>query len=453
MKKRSIKFRITFWFTVFMTLSILACIGFLSFESRVLVESRSSEELIKAIQEFAEEIEWEDGALEFDEDFEVYQQGIYYSAYDANGSLLYGWQPDGFSIEEKLPSGKVSTVEGEGESWYVYALNYTPAGYSGELQLLAVTHSASAGAVYAMVQTLSLALLPLILLIAALGGYLIACRSFRPVKQITDTAEQIVDGDDLSARIGLPEGKDEIHTLAAAFDRMFDRLEDAFESEKRFTSDVSHELRTPTAVILSECEYALENAQSLEEAKASIERILASAGKLSALISQLLLLARADNGQVLRKERIDLSMLVEVVCEEQAELAEAKSITINREIESDLHIFADETMLMRLFINLIDNAVKYGREGGNVSVKLRQDGEWVRCSIGDNGIGIAPEHLPHIWERFYQVDPVRDPNTAGAGLGLPMVKWIVEAHGGSIGVESRLGEGSVFTFELPCERH
>lgn len=449
MKKLSIKFRITVWFTVFMTLSIFACVGFLSFESRVLVEEQSTEELVKQVQEFAEEIEWEDGVLEFDEDFEVYHEGIYFSAYDKKGSLIYGWQPDGFELEGELTSGKITSIEGTGESWYVYALNYTPEGYSEELQLLAVTHSPSAGAVYSIVQTLLLTLIPLILLVGAIGGYLIACRGFRPVKQIIQTAEQISDGDDLSARIGLPEGKDEIHTLALSFDRMFDRLEDAFENEKRFTSDVSHELRTPTAVILSECEFALENATTLDEARESIGRISANAQKLSALISQLLLLARADNGQALQKEQLDLSMLVEVICDQQTELAERKDITIKTEIASDLQIVADETMMMRFFINLIDNAIKYGKEGGEVRVSLYAEDNMICGEVRDNGIGIADKHLPHIWERFYQVDPARDPNESGAGLGLSMVKWIAEAHGGSIRVESKLGEGTAFIFKLP----
>ncbi len=298
---------------------------------------------------------------------------------------------------------------------------------------------------------LSLALLPIILLVAALGGYLIACRAFRPVKHIIQTAEQITDGDDLSARIGLPAGKDEIYTLAASFDRMFDRLEGAFENEKRFTSDVSHELRTPTAVILSECEFALENAETLEEVKGSISRISESAQKLSALISQLLLLARADQGQALRKETLDLSTLVEVICEQQSETTFQKGITIRPEIAPHLQVVADETMLMRLFINLIDNAVKYGKEGGEVTVILYEKDELICGEVRDNGIGIAAEHLPHIWERFYQVDPARDPNSSGAGLGLPMLKWIDEAHGGSIRVESRLGEGSAFIFTLPKE--
>lgn len=451
MKRLSIKFRITFWFTLFMTLSLLASVAFLSFESRVLIESQSSEELVKNVQEFAEEIEWEDGALDFDEDFEVYHDGVYFSAYDEKGSLIYGWQPDGFELKEIPTVGKVSTIEGKGESWYVYAISYTPEGYSGELRLLAVTHSAGASAFYPVVQMLLLALLPMILLVAALGGYLIACRAFRPVNKIIKTAEQITDGEDLSARIGLPEGRDEIHQLAASFDKMFDRLENAFEKEKRFTSDVSHELRTPTAVILSECEYALENAQSLDEAKESISKICVNAEKLSALISQLLLLARADHGQVLQKERLDLSSLVEVVCDQQAELAESKGITLHRDIQPNLSIVADETMLMRFLINLIDNAIKYGKEGGSVSVTLAEKGQMICGAVRDDGIGIAPEHLEHIWERFYQVDPSRDPNSTGAGLGLPMVKWIAEAHGGNVRAESTPGEGTVFHFQFPIE--
>lgn len=449
MKKLSIKLRITFWFTLFMMLSALASLSFLYFAGERQVEAVSSGEMVKLVEEFAEEIEWEEGELEFDEDFEVYQNGVYLSAYNAEGRLIYGWLPDGFELDTMPSQGKVVSVEQNNESWYLYALAFTPAGYSEELHLLAVTHAAGAGTVFSVLGHLSLALLPILLIVAALGGYLIACRAFRPVKKIIETAEQIVDGDDLSARINLPESRDEIHTLAVSFDRMFDRLEDAFENEKRFTSDVSHELRTPTAVILSECEYAVENAQTLDEAKESLVKISNHAEKLSSLISQLLLLARADNRMVLQKEKLDLTTLAEVICDEQAELAEKKSITIKRSIEPNLSIIADQTMLMRLFINLIDNAVKYGKVGGEVCVTLREEGDSICGEVSDNGIGISPEHLPHIWERFYQVDPARDPNQSGAGLGLPMVKWIAEAHGGSIRVESSLGEGSSFHFVLP----
>lgn len=450
-KRLSIKLRITVWFTVFMMLSALASLGFLYIAGEYEVEAISSGDLVKLVQEFSEEIEYEDGVLEFDEDFEVYHEGIYLSAYDSKGNFLYGWQPEGYVHDTNVPVGKVTAIDQASESWYVYALNYSPAGYTDQLTLLAVRHAAGASTVFNVLGHLSIAMLPIILIVAAVGGYLIACRAFRPVKKIIQTAEKIQDGNDLSARIGLPESRDEIATLAVTFDKMFDRLEEAFENEKRFTSDVSHELRTPTAVILSECEYALENAHTTDEAKESIRKISAHAEKLSALISQLLLLARADAGAMLQKEEIDLSALTEVICEEQEEYAAARQIVVRRDIEPNLKIHADETMIMRLFINLIENAVKYGKDGGTVDVELSESDQMIRCEIRDDGIGIAEENIPHIWERFYQVDPARDPNQSGTGLGLSMVKWIVEAHGGSIEVKSRLGEGSSFIFHLPIK--
>ncbi len=450
MKRLSIKFRITFWFALFMTLSIFACFFFLSSEGGRLVEQQSSAVMVELVQQFANEIEWEDGRFEFDEDFEVHQQSVYLSAYEADGTLLYGWVPEGYSHSEKPSPGKVTEIEQDGESWYVYTLQYVPEGGTKELTLLAVTHSAGPSAVFAVLRTLSIAIFPAILLTAVIGGYLIACRAFRPVKKIIQTAEQISHGDDLSARINLPESRDEIHTLALAFDEMFDRLEQAFENEKRFTSDVSHELRTPTAVILSQCEYALENAQTLDEAKESLQKIAGQAGKMSAMIAQLLLLARGESRQtVLQKECVDLSMIAEIVCDQQREAAWEKEITLHSDIAPALSVMADETMLMRLLINLMDNSIKYGKAGGNIYVSLKAEGDRVVGCIRDDGIGIAEEHLPFIWNRFFQVDPARDPNREGTGLGLPLVKWIVEAHGGSIAVQSRLGEGTAFTFELP----
>ena len=225
MKRLSIKFRITFWFALFMTLSIIACLFFLSSDGGRLVEQQSASVMVELVQQFADGIEWENGRFEFDEDFEVHQKSVYLSAYEEDGTLLYGWVPEGYSHTENLAPGKVTEIEQDGESWYAYTLKYIPEGGTKELTLLAITHSAGPSAVFAVLRTLSIAILPSILLTAIIGGYLIACRAFRPVKKIIRTAEQISHGDDLSARINLPESRDEIHTLAFAFDEMFDRLE------------------------------------------------------------------------------------------------------------------------------------------------------------------------------------------------------------------------------------
>ena len=227
-------------------------------------------------------------------------------------------------------------------------------------------------------------------------------------------------------------------------------MEEAFETEKQFTSDASHELRTPTAVIISQCEYALAHAETLDEAKAALASVLGETEKMAGLLSQLLMLARADKShKKLNLETVDLSGLAAAVAEQQQENAGARGIAIQTEIEPGLVLQGDETMLMRMLINLIENGIKYGRENGWLKVALKRQGTCICGSVQDNGPGIAPEHLGQVWKRFWQADPAR--GGSGAGLGLSMVKWIAEAHGGTVDVHSELGKGTEFTFSLPCQ--
>ena len=297
---------------------------------------------------------------------------------------------------------------------------------------------------------LALVVLPFFVLLAAVGGHVLARRAFRPVRRITQTAREISEGNDLSRRIALGEGRDEVYTLAAEFDRMFARLEEAFETEKQFTSDASHELRTPTAVIISQCEYALAHAETLDEAKAALASVLGETEKMAGLLSPLLMLARADKShKKLNLETVDLSGLAAAVAEQQQENAGARGIAIQTEIEPGLVLQGDETMLMRMLMNLIENGIKYGRENGWLKVALKRQGTCICGSVQDNGPGIAPEHLGQVWKRFWQAAPAR--GGSGAGLGLSMVKWIAEAHGGTVDVHSELGKGTEFTFSLPCQ--
>ena len=271
------------------------------------------------------------------------------------------------------------------------------------------------------------------------------------MRQITQTAREIGQGNDLSRRIALGPGRDDVHVLADEFDRMFGRLEAAFDSEKQFVSDASHELRTPTAVILSQCEDALEEDRSPAETRAALRSIQKQAEKMAGMLSQLLMLARADSGrQVLHKEPFDMSSLAEAVAEEQQELADARGITVRADIQPGVMVCGDETLLMRMLINLMENGIKYGRVNGHLNLTLTAMGDTVTGTVADDGIGIAREDLDKIWRRFWQADPSH--SGKGAGLGLSMVKWIVEAHGGTIAVESFPGRGSSFTFTQPrCE--
>jgi len=256
-------------------------------------------------------------------------------------------------------------------------------------------------------------------------------------------------GQDLTSRVGLENRpNDEVHQLSNIFDEMLNRLQASFENEKQFIFDASHELKTPIAVIISYCEYLLSQDNLSEKAREEIGTILQQAKKMSRLISQLLLLSKAE--YILQIERVNMSDLLEVIVEEQQIFAEEKGITLHTDIAKDLLIEADETMMIRVFINLLKNAITYGKADGNIYIELKEDENCLHGTLRDDGIGIRAEHLEKIWNRFYQVETSRNTKkTSGMGLGLSMVKWIVEAHHGSIKVESTWGEGTTFSFIFP----
>lgn len=450
MKHLSITLRVTLLYTLFMVLLAGLSLGFLFHAGAQSARQTRLDRMQQMVEDSRRNLEAKDGELEIDRDLEAFDDGVYLSLYDTAGVPLYGFVPRDFDNSVVFDAGTLRTVESGGRSWYLYDEQITVEEYGA----VWVRSVAAADAVDATIGTLwhwALLVLPVFVVLAAVCGYLLTRRAFAPVRQITQTAKEIGAGGDLSRRIGLAGSGDEIHTLAAEFDAMFARLEDAFRREKQFTDDASHELRTPTAVILSQSEYALEQTHPAGETRAALESIHAQAARMAAMLSQLLMLARADKGrQPLHRERVDLSELVQMVAETEAEQAEKQKITVRTRLEPGVMVQGDETLLMRLVINLTENAIHYGRPGGWVLLTLGRQGGYAVGTVQDNGIGIAPENLDKIWQRFWQGDAAR--SGGGAGLGLSMVQWIARAHGGRVTVESTLGTGSTFTFFLPCEK-
>ncbi len=443
MKRLSIKAKVTLWYSALVAVIIAALLIFLFVVSDLRLHEDIYERLEDAAVETYFSTEVRHGELKFDDDVDYFMDGIFLSVYDEYGDFLYGIIPQGFYGAEFIPDSAYQ-LEQDDKTWIVFDEAFNVDDY-GKIYIRAITtddiHSS-----FEIVTTIALYALPLLLILCATAGYFITKRAFLPVAQITAAADSINEGKDLSKRIAL-NGSDEIANLANTFDRMFDRLEKNFEAEKRFTSDASHELRTPTAVIIAQCEYALSAPASVDEYRSSLEIILNQSRKMSGLISQLLTLSRADRGTAkLAIEEVNLSDLCELTSDQLIEKAAEKGITIHKEITENVTMAGDETMLMRLLINLITNAITYGRENGNIYVTLDSYDNTVVGAVRDDGIGISPENLPYIWDRFYQVDPSRSNDSAG--LGLSMVKWIVAAHGGCIDVASRLGEGTAFTFYL-----
>ena len=292
--------------------------------------------------------------------------------------------------------------------------------------------------------------LPLLVILAALGGWFMAGRALAPIRRIDASARDISGGEDLSRRVDIGPGKDEIHRLADTFNGMLDRLEQSFQAERQFTSDASHELRTPTAVILAECDLAQKTAADPADFRRSLDVIQRQGRKMSALIGTLLAYTRREQGtERLDLTDVDITDLTAAVCQEQSMVNAHRGIELVMDLQPEVACQADINLLTSLIQNLVSNAFKYGREGGHVWVTLTAEKGRLRLSVKDDGIGIPEESQPLVWNRFYQVDAARTNADGSLGLGLSMARQIARLHGGAITLESQPGQGSEFVFTMP----
>ena len=463
MKKWSIRMKITLWFAGALVLMVALTYGVLLSVSHQVIQKTVRDGLIETVENNVDEIEfyetldemnlagdvdqfmaWKDGYLEVDDDFLDQVNGIYTALYDSSQSLLYGENPIAMeSLEIPLENAVIRKLKVEGVLYYIFDRELEGEGLGG-LWLRGVVSEEQTRAEMSSITRLSLVLMPLLLILAVIGGYIIAGRMLWPVRKISETAEEICNGNDLKKRIDVGEGQDELHQLAAGFNGMFERLDQAFEMEKQFTSDASHELRTPVAVILAQCELMMGEERSLEEYQHALNVIERQSRKMSKLIQDLLMYTRLElKTDKYKKEQVSLSEIAESVCEDMA-LIRKKGITLTRRVQEGITCSGNQMLLTRLLVNLISNAYRYGKENGHILVKLEKNTDEIRLSVEDDGIGIAPEEQERIFRRFYQTDSSR--TGEGTGLGLSMVRQIAEFHGGTVQVESVPGKGSIFTF-------
>jgi heavy metal sensor kinase len=292
-------------------------------------------------------------------------------------------------------------------------------------------------------------ILPLAVLIAAIASYFLAGRALRPLTRIARTAEQIGPST-LGKRIGYRGPADEVGAMATAFDGMLDRVQAAFVRERRFSADASHELRTPLAAIKSGIGVSLSRRRTAKEHLATLKTLDGQVDQLIRLCDDLLVLARGGRPRSADSETVDLTSLLELAVEQFEPLAEERFIAVRTNIRRRLTVEGFPDDLIRLFLNLLGNAVKYTPAGGLVTVDARKQHGHVHVSISDTGPGIAEEHLPHLFEPFYQVDPARSRTESGTGLGLAIAYEIAGAHGGAIDVHSVVDEGTTFEVTLPA---
>jgi heavy metal sensor kinase len=297
---------------------------------------------------------------------------------------------------------------------------------------------------------LALALIPVMVLAAAAGGYWLSRRAMRPVGKIIEDARSI-SAQSLSRRLAVPEPRDELRLLSLTLNDLIQRLEASFQRIARFTSDASHELRAPVALIRGTAEVALMDSRDPDAYRAALTDILAESERTSRLIEDLMTLARADAGApALSMTEIHLDGPLEHACNYGRKLAAAKHIRFRAIVaRATPAVLGAPGALERLFLILIDNAVKYTPSRGSVDVELAAADSAVVVTVSDSGIGIAPDDLEHIFERFYRADKARQRDSGGAGLGLSIARWIADIHGATIDVESTAGQGSRFRVSFP----
>lgn len=288
--------------------------------------------------------------------------------------------------------------------------------------------------------------IPFLIMLAGLGGYGLAARALAPIDAITRTANRI-SGEDLSTRLNLPPTDDEVGRLAATFDRMLSRLDEAFRRERQFTADASHELRTPLAAMQAILDVIHEKRRTPDEYEQALDDIAEEAARLQSLTQALLLLARGDLETGASFEPVDLSTLLHDVIASLRPLAEAKGLTLSCTSTDQLNVIGDTDGLIRLFLNLLDNAIKFTGQGQITIRASRSSNNVAIIEVTDTGIGISPEHLPHIFDRFYRAETSR--TSPGTGLGLSIAREIVRQHSGSIDVSSQPSQGTTFTVHLP----
>lgn len=410
--------------------------------------------LMDHVADASEEIESFGENFIIDKDLDFYEDGVYLSIYTENGDLLEGRRP----VElPELPALKDKAVvkmnDEQGQTWYVYDSSFEMGNQA--VWVRGIVKDFAEQSTYSFMLKLVIIACPALVVIAALGGYIITRRAFRPVRNIIGTVEEISRDGDLTRRIDMQDGglpdtaaKDEIYKLAKNFNSMFDRIEKTFEKEKQFTSDVSHELRTPLSVIISQSDYARTDEEYREKALEVINR---EAKRMAGLVNRLLTLSRSDSGRlVLESDEIDFSDMCELVAMQQEPAARQRGLELTADIQPGIKVTGDDAMLIRVILNLTDNAIKYSRENGHIRLSLKATGDFACCSVEDDGIGIPEEDLEKIWERFYRVDISR--TEEGSGLGLAMVEALVKAHGGYTDVSSSLGEGSRFDVYIPIRR-
>ncbi len=394
---------------------------------------------------------YEDDIVKPDEDFKYIDDGMYFQILSEDGQIILGENPEQGEFEEEEISQRLKMVTVHGGEYYVVSrVNRQLTKEMGQIIYnRCIVNKQDLSSKYQVLKYISYACIPVFLVIVLIAVLVMSNKIAEPLIQMSKTAESIGKDGELSKRMEYDGKIMELGVLAATNNRMLERVEDMFESQKQFSSDVAHELRTPIAVLLAQCEYAKEYVSTKSEFDEAIDVIYRQAKKTNAIISQLLNLNRLKSDRVvLEPEEMNLDEIIMSICDE-VEFREKDNVHFELEL-SDVKATADVGLIYILLQNLIQNAVKYSPKPATVRISTGYEDGQVVARITDFGCGIKEEDIQHIFEPFYRVEKSR--NSEGFGLGLSLAKRIAQIHHGKLSVSSVWGEGSTFTIVLPGEK-
>jgi heavy metal sensor kinase len=450
---KTIKFRLTMWYLV--TLVVLLFV--FGTAAYFMLSHNLHQNLDDSLRTRANELQGSlrvtNSGVEFDE-----RLSELVLIYDANENLMQRLGPNVefvniAGIVKQALFGETSfltAVTTDGQEVRLYATPFTVNSKTRIAVVIGSPLSEISGVLETFRSILGFSALALVIL-AGIGGMFMTNRTLRPVERITGTAQEIGESD-LNRRIDV-RSEDELGRLAVTLNRMMERLETAFDRQRQFAADASHELRTPLSIIQAESSLALDKERTAAEYRKALELVSQEVTYMSAILGKLLFLARGDAGkEPMDFKDVNLRELIEGLASDVEVLAREKGLEFNLGTIENLTIKGDRVQLRQLFLNILENAVRYTPCGGSVSISVARNKETAVVTISDTGIGIAPEHLPHIFQRFYRVDKARSRAEGGSGLGLAIAKYIAEAHGGKIDVESQVSKGSIFCVTLPLAR-
>ena len=434
-RRITLTFKITLWYTIFIVILLTSIILGTFFVSDSVVESSGKKKLIEEVTEIS------NGK----ENFTAFEDGVTLSLYDKDGNLIAGSIPKNFDVRD-FSLGVVTYYTDSNNNKYMYYDIETNSEKFANGKYVRGIVQISSGQTSWYLPFAIIAGSPIIILIITYGGYLIIRSSLKPVREMIETAETISNSADLSKRITIEDGKDEVHKLALVFNEMLESLERVSMRERQFSSDVSHELRTPISVIVAESEYGTKYIDTVDEAKESFAVIERQSKRMTIMINQILEMARLDNRLEIPKEFFDLSSCLEEALEDYKKLFETKDIQLITNIEDNITLFGNQVLLIRLIDNLVSNALKYANSKIWISIAKRNN---IIIEVSDDGRGIADDEKAYIWDRFYKVDKSRSiSEDNSSGLGLPISKKIVKLHGGKIVALDNKPQGAKFVINL-----